>query len=250
MLTPISYEVGGATLVGYLAGGAEDRTAPAILVAHEAPGMNDHVKGRAQRLAELGYVAFALDLYGGEGFSLEEARARNTEIVRTPGLMVRRAAAALDILRAQARVDRERVGAIGFCQGGIAALELARAGAPIGCAIGFHPGLKRPAGSPDGPISAKVLMMIGDADPVVPQEDRLAFAREMDAKGADWQLHVFGGVGHSYTNPAADALGFPGFSYDERADRRSWAMMLGLLEEVFGVSSTRSSALDLPSARI
>ncbi|MEQ1931223.1 MAG: dienelactone hydrolase family protein, partial [Parvularculaceae bacterium] len=105
------------------------------------------------------------------------------------------------------------------------------AGAPIRCAVGFHPGLKRPAGSADGPIRAKVLMMIGDRDPVVPQEDRLAFAQSMTAAGADWQLHVFGGVGHSYTNKAIDAHGWPGFRYDAPADRRSWRAMLDLFEE-------------------
>jgi dienelactone hydrolase len=148
--------------------------------------------------------------------------------------MVRRAAAGLDLLRAQPRVDGARLAAIGFCQGGITALELARAGAPIRAAIGFHPGLKRPAGSPDGPIAAEVLMMIGDSDPVVPVEDRLAFARSMDAAGADWQLHLYGGVGHGFTNAGIDAFAYPGFRYDARAERRAWASMMALLDEALG----------------
>lgn len=82
-------------------------------------------------------------------------------------------------------------------------------------------------------MAARILMMIGDADPIVPDEDRAVFAAEMKAAGADWQLHIFGGVGHSFTNPAIDALGFPGFAYDAIADRRSWTMMLNLLAEVF-----------------
>jgi dienelactone hydrolase len=233
MIERVDYEEGGVRLTGWLADGSGGGLAPGVLVAHEAPGVGAHVKARAERLAERGYVAFALDLYGGEDFPLEEARALHQQMMDTPGLMARRAGTALEVLRARPNVDLERLAAIGFCQGGITALELARAGAPIRAAIGFHPGLKRPAGSPDGPIAAKVLMMVGDADPVVPAEDRLAFARDMDAAGADWQLHVFGGVGHSFTNPGVDALGFPGFRYDERADRRAWAMMLALLEEVF-----------------
>jgi dienelactone hydrolase len=236
-LQAIEYESDGARLRGYLADGSNGRAAPAVLVAHEAPGVGDHVRARAQRLADLGYVAFALDLYGDEGFPLDEAMRRHSEMMSTPGLLFKRANAALDILLSRPGVDRARVAAIGFCQGGITVLELARGGAPIRCAIGFHPGLVRPAGSHDGPIAAKVLMMIGDADPVVPPEHRTAFAAEMAAKGADWQLHVFGGVGHSFTNPAVDALGMalgmPGFAYDKAADRRSWAMMLALLREEF-----------------
>ena len=87
------------------------------------------------------------------------------------------------------------------------------------------------AGSPDGPIAAKILMMIGDADPIAPQEDRLGFAQSMNAAGADWELHVFGRVGHSYTNPGVDAYGFPGFAYDAQAARRSWQMALAFLSE-------------------
>jgi dienelactone hydrolase len=233
-LSEVRYTAGDTNLTGYLADGSRGTPAPGILVAHEAPGMNDEVKRRAERLAALGYVALALDMYGVGGLTLDQARERHLELMTTPGLMLARARRALEALAAQPGVDRTRLAAIGFCQGGITSLELARSGAPIACAVGFHPGLKRPAGSPDGPIRAKVLMMIGDKDPVVPPEDRQAFAAEMDAKGADWQLHLFGGVGHSFTNPAVDALDMPGFAYDAAADRRSWAMMLALLEEAFG----------------
>ena len=147
---------------------------------------------------------------------------------------VTRATAALETLAAQPNVDHTRLAAIGFCQGGIVATELARARAPILCAIGFHPGLKRPAGSIDGPIEAKLLMMVGARDAVVPPEDRAAFATEMEEKGADWQLHLFGGVGHTYTNPRVDELVvMPGFGYDARAERRAWTMAFCLLDEVF-----------------
>lgn len=240
MLQAIDYACDGTRLTGWLADGSGGRPAPGVLVAHEAPGINPGIKARLRRLADLGYVAFASDMYGdsgmhGEsGFPVEEARRRHEELMAAPGLMLRRARAALDLLAAQPNVDGDRLAAIGYCQGGIVALELARAGAPIRCAAGFHPGLTRPAGSPDGPISAKVLMMIGNDDPVVPMEDRIAFAQSMDAAGADWQLHVFGGVVHSFTSPEVDELAIPGLAYDACADRRSWAMMLALLEECFG----------------
>ena len=137
------------------------------------------------------------------------------------------------VLCAQPNVDPGRMAAIGFCQGGIVATDLARADAPILCAIGFHPGLTRPAGGGDGPVNARLLMMVGDSDPVIPPADRDAFRTEMNAKGADWQLHLFGGVGHTYTNPAIDALGIPGFGYDAKAERRAWGMALALLDESF-----------------
>lgn len=117
---------------------------------------------------------------------------------------------ALDALAAQPNVDRHRLAAIGFYQGKIIAAELARAGAPILCAIGFHSDLSGPAGSVDQPIDAKVLRMIGERDPVAPQADRATFAAEMDAKGADWRLRLSGGVGHTHTNPRVDALREPG----------------------------------------
>jgi dienelactone hydrolase len=235
----VTYRSDGLTMTGYLVDGARGAPAPGVLVAHEGLGRDERMTVWARKLAERGYVAFALDLYGEpfpsyEEFSRDRMMAKHEHMMAAPGLMRARAAAALETLAAQPNVDPTRLAAIGFCQGGIVATELARARAPIRCAIGFHPGLKRPAGSLDGPIEAKVLMMVGSRDPVVPQEDRDAFAEEMDAKGADWQLHLFGGVGHTYTNPRVDELvGLPGFAYDARAERRAWTLAFALLDEVF-----------------
>jgi dienelactone hydrolase len=228
----LSYLAAGLTLTGVLVDGSRGAPAPGVLVAHEAPGRDERMVTWACKLASAGFVALALDLYGAP-FSIADSTSRHEEMMQTPGLMLARACAALDALAAQPNVDRLRLAAIGFCQGGIVATELARAGAPILCAIGFHPGLSRPAGSPDGPISAKVLMMVGERDPVAPPAHRTAFVAEMDEKGADWQLHVFGGVGHTYTNPRVDALGMAGFAYDAKAERRAWAMAMSLLDEVF-----------------
>jgi dienelactone hydrolase len=239
-LSAIDYDADGVQMRGYFARAA-GASAPGVLVAHEAPGVSDQVKERAEALADLGYSAFALDLYG-QPYSVEEMMERHETMMAAPGRLLRRARAALDVLARQPGVDPARLGAIGYCQGGITALELARAGAPIRCAVGFHPGLLRPAGSPDGPITAKVLMLVGEADPVVPPEDRAAFAEEMRAKGADWQLHVFGGVGHSFTNPAVDELQRPGFAFDATADRRAWSMMVSLLEETLGAPHGRAAA--------
>jgi dienelactone hydrolase len=228
----LKYSVDDVAFTGVLVDGSRGAPAPGVLVAHEAPGRDEQMVTWAHKLASAGFVALALDLYGAP-FSVAAAASRHEEMMQTPGLMLARARAALDALAAQPNVDRGRLAAIGFCQGGIVAAELARAGAPIACAIGFHPGLLRPTGSVDRPIDARVLMMVGDRDPVIPPADRAAFAAEMDAKGADWQLHVFGGVGHSYTNPRVGELGRPGFVYDARATRRAWALAMSLLDEVF-----------------
>jgi len=228
-----TYEVDDVRLTGYLADGATRGSVPGILVAHEAPGITDHVKRRAVMLAERGFVAFVLDMYGRASLPLDEAREESRRLMADAALMRRRARAALDVLASQPHCDAGRLAAVGFCLGGIVALELARDRAPIRCAVGFHPGLMRPSGSVTTTIAAKVLMMIGDDDPVVPAEDRTSFVQEMKRTGADWQLHLFGGVGHSYTNREVDALGYPGFAYDERADRRAWSLMLALFDEVF-----------------
>jgi dienelactone hydrolase len=228
----------GITLNGWLADGSGGRKAPGVLVAHEAPGASgvwgENVRRRARLLAERGWVALALDMYGVE-HDFDSCGPAHRELTDTPGLMLQRARAALSALAAHPHVDHDRMAAIGFCQGGVVAMELARDCAPIGAAIGFHPGLRRPAGSPEGgPITAKVLMLIGDDDPVAPPEHRAAFAAEMKTRQADWQLHVFGGVGHSYSEPKSTSYGIAGFGYDALADRRAWGMALSLLDEVFG----------------
>jgi dienelactone hydrolase len=232
-LVECPYEVDGVRFTGFLADGARGNPAPGILLAHEAPGLTGHVKGRARMLAARGYVAFALDMYGRMDLPIDEAREQSHRLMSDGALLRRRARAALDVLASQPRCDATKLAAIGFCLGGIVALELARERAPIRCAVGFHPGFMRPIGSANGPITAKVLMMIGDDDPIVPAEARASFIQEMKEAGADWQLHVFGGVGHSYTNREVNAQAIPGFAYDERADSRAWELMLSLFDEVF-----------------
>jgi dienelactone hydrolase len=235
-LGPLTYQADGVTLTGWLADGSGGKPAPGVIVAHEAPGLGpglaDNVRAAARRLAARRYVALVSDMYGAE-IAFAQAMEKHTELMETPSLMLARARAALDALAAHPNVDQNRMAAMGFCQGGIVSLELARAGAPVKAAIGFHPGFLRPAGSLDEPISAKILMMIGNDDPVIPAEHRAAFAHEMKAKGADWQLVTFGGVGHCYTSQGIDALGMPGFGYNATAEARAWAMALGLLDEIF-----------------
>lgn len=231
-LLPIRYAGGdGVPLTGYLADGSAGGPAPGVLVAHEGGGLGRHTRQSAARLADLGYVAFALDMYGEEDPPLERAMALGKALRNDPARLRSRLAAALDVLTAQAGVDRSRLAAIGYCMGGAAVIELARMGAPFRAMVGFHSGFLPGAAEENGAIAGRLLLCHGADDPIVTAVQRDAFLAEASAAGIDWQLHLYGGVGHSFTNPDIDALGLAGFAYDEAADRRSWAAMLNLFEE-------------------
>ncbi|MEZ5998979.1 MAG: dienelactone hydrolase family protein [Hyphomonas sp.] len=230
----ISYEVSGRTCTGYLADGSGDGPAPGILVAHEGPGLGEHAKSRARMLADLGYVAFALDLYGERDVPLETAMTYVRQLRADRMEFRRRVRTAFDVLCGQPAVDLERLGAIGFCIGGMAVLELARSGAPVQAVVSFHGALDTPSPEDAKHIRAKILACTGADDPIVPPEQRAAFEQEMMAAGVDWQLHTYGGVGHSFTNPDADRFKMNGFAYSDAADRRSWQAMKELFEDVFG----------------
>lgn len=233
----IDYDVDGLTMRGHLAvddvAAAGGDARPGVLLLHEGAGMDDNVRSRAERLAALGYVAFALDYFGGgEQPPLEVAQSRMRSLIDDADATRRLGRAGLDVLCAQPGVDAGRVAALGFCFGGTMALELARSGAALRAVVGFHPGLRSPRPEDSANITGSVLMCCGADDPIIPVEVRQAFEAEMrDGGVADWRVEVYGGVGHSFTNPAIDARGFPGFAYDERADRRSWRSMLDLLAE-------------------
>jgi dienelactone hydrolase len=235
----IEYQVDGDRMVGHLA--VDDEHAgrrPAVLLSHEGSGLDEHVKGRAERLATLGYVAFALD-YFGDGIAppLDQAMERLGGLIADPARTARHATAGLDVLLAQPHADGSRVAAIGYCFGGAMSLELARTGADIKAVVGFHPGFPAPQPEASRNIRASVLMCCGTDDPFATADQRLGFETEMrDAAVPDWRLELYGGVGHSFTNPRADELGMPGIGYDAAADRRSWRSMLDLFDEVFSRS--------------
>lgn len=237
-LTSIDYVADGATYTGYLADGSQpEARAPGIVVVHEGAGLNEPIKERTRRLAALGYVAFAMDLFGDpdQTLSLDEKK----EIVRAlradRGALFRRTNAALDVLREHQSVDPRQLAGIGHCFGGTAVLELARQGlADLACAVGFHAGLDAEGQVSAGTIRAKILVLQGDLDPIIGPDQRATFASEMRAAEADWQMVVYGGVGHSFTNPEIDTFDFEGFAYDASADARSWEAMRALLAECFG----------------
>jgi dienelactone hydrolase len=228
----IAYTFEGRELVGRLAyDDSQSGRRPAVLLSHEGSGLDDHVRGRAERLAGLGYVAFALDYFGGGGpLTLEQAMEKLGPLMSDPAQTRRLGLAGLDVLLAQDVTDPDRVAAIGYCFGGTMTLEIARSGADLKAIVGFHPGLTASPDSKD--ITASVLMCVGTADPFLPLEQRLAFEQDMaDAGVADWALEVYGGVGHSFTNPRAGEAGMPGLAFDAKADARSWDAMLRLFAE-------------------
>jgi len=237
----ISYEASGQCYTGFLADGSGGARAPGVLVIHEGGGLTGHTRARAAQLAEAGYVAFAMDLFGPEVAlptpGRPETMAAAQAVVRAlrddvPELRAR-VTAGLAVLQAHSHVDPTRLAAIGYCFGGAAAVELARSGAPLAAVAGFHAGILPGKAEDDAAIRARVLLCHGADDPVVPAAQILAFTEALSAAGRDWQLHLYGGVGHSFTNRDIDAWKLPGFAYDAEADCRSWAAMRLLFGEVF-----------------
>jgi dienelactone hydrolase len=222
--------------VGLLVRPVAERLVFGVLVAHEGPGISDHEREVARRLAALGYAAFALD-YHGDGKRIDDRAEmferlgvlmNDVDLTREIGL------AGLAQLLAEPLVDHSRVAAIGYCFGGTMALELGRAGAPLAAIVGLHAGLVSLRPDDSRNINCPVLMCVGADDPIVPAEQRAAFEAEMRAAGVDWQLYVYGRAQHTFTNPAAIGANLPGIVYDAAADARSWRAMMGLLAETVG----------------
>jgi dienelactone hydrolase len=235
----ISYSSGDKTLTGYLADGAKGSKAPGILVCHQGGGLTEHAKERARMLAELGYVAFALDLYGVVPTSIAQAQPLMMELLTNPAEMRKRAHAGFEVLKAQPHVDTKRLAAIGFCMGGGLVLELSRVEPDIACVVAFHPGMSGPTGLPekdDRKVMAKVMVCAGVEDPLIPPEARENFINLMKAAGADWQFLTYGNAGHSFTDKSVDALNMNGFKFHAATDKRSWAAMRELFDETFGTN--------------
>lgn len=232
---PLPYRDGDTPLTGFLVwDDARSDRRPGIMVVHGGAGLDDHARKRARRIAELGFVVFACDMYG-DGVAGERQRvlARINELRGDQARLCRRAQAGLAVLAAHPQVDG-RLAAVGFCFGGMTVLELARAGADLAGVVSIHGGLETTRPAEPRAVKAKVLVCHGALDPHVPMAQVTALIEEMNRAGADWQLIAYGGAMHGFTDEGAASLRVPGVAYHAPTNARSWTAMRSFFSELFG----------------
>ena len=231
----IEYHDGSILLKGYYAfDETKSGKRPAVLVAHDWSGRNEFALEKANKLAELGYVGFALDMYGAAklGHTNEEKMELMKPLMEDREALSRRMISALNTVISLEPVDPNQIAAIGFCFGGLCVLDLARRGAAITGVVSFHGSLKPPTHPNSQNISAKVLVLHGFDDPMVSAEDVNALEQEMTKADIDWQLHVYGGTMHAFMNPLANDPEF-GTVYNPIAEKRAWIAMQNFFQEIF-----------------
>ncbi len=231
----VEYKDGGTVLEAYTAwddSGSDAR--PGVLVSHAWGGRGEFEENRAEQLAELGYVGFALDMYGkgARGSSREENAALMQPLLDDRPMLQRRMNLAVEQIRKQREVDASRIAAMGFCFGGLCVLDLARSGADVCGVASFHGIFSKPGNTEGNSISAKVLVMHGWDDPMAKPEQVFELTEELTSMGADWQVHAYGNTMHAFTNPAANEPAL-GISYSVDADHRSWQNLQLFLAEIF-----------------
>ena len=231
----VIYLDGDTVLEGYFAyDDAIDGQRPVVLIHHAWAGRDSFVNDKALKLAAMGYLAFATDMYGKGvlGNSPEENTRLMQPFMQDRKKLQTRLLAALKSVKLLPWADNQRIASIGFCFGGLCALDLARTGVDMSGVVSFH-GLLVPADNLPAPnIKAKVLVLHGHDDPMVTPEQVLALQTELSTAGADWQVHAYGHTMHAFTNPLAANPGF-GTVYQVDADRRSWQAMQNFLTEIF-----------------
>lgn len=235
----IQYTANGDTLQGYLVyDNAVEGKRPGILVVHEWWGQNEYARKRARMLAELGYTAFALDMYG-EGKQAahpEDAQKFATQVMQNMDMAKARFMAALDLLKSQETVDPEEIAAIGYCFGGGVVLSMAEMGVDIDGVVSFHGTLPTGLNPKPGEVKARALVCAGEDDPFVTKEQMQTFKQEMDHANANYEVKTYPGAKHSFTNPAADSLGakfnLP-LAYNKAADQQSWEDMKAFFNSIF-----------------
>ena len=230
----IRYQDGNVTLEGFVAYPQSSAPTPAVLIAPAWAGRDHFACAKAEALAELGYVGFALDMYGDAkvGTSVQENSLLMTPFMQDREALRRRITAALETVRSLKQVDKKRIAAMGFCFGGLCALDLARSGADILGVVSFHGLLAAPKESPNKKILAKILALHGYDDPMGPPDQLVAFANEMTQSEVDWQVHAYGNTQHAFTNPEAHDEKL-GLIYNQLAEKRSWQAMQNFFAEIF-----------------
>ena len=230
----IEYQEGSTLLEGYLAEPSSSaQKKPAVIVAHDWSGRNEFACRKADELAALGYVGFALDMYGkGKiGRTKEEKVALMQPLATDRNLLLKRITAAFDTVKKLPQVDTSKIAAIGFCFGGLCVLDLARSGTAMSGVVSFHGLLGAPDATHQEKIVAKVLALHGYDDPMVTHEQVIAFGNEMTAAQADWQVHMYGNTMHAFTNPEANDPDF-GTVYNQTSAIRAWQTMKDLFAEI------------------
>ena len=231
----VPYEHNGQKLEGFLA--YDDSRAgprPGVLVIHEWWGLNDYVKDRARQLAQMGYVAFAADMYGDAKVTRDPKQAQEwSGAIGKGGLMAPRSKAGLEVLRAQPQVDPAHLAAIGFCFGGSTVLQLAYSGEPLDAAVTFHGGLMAPQEAQLAKIKAPILILHGAEDTFIKPETIDQVRVSLDKGKVDWYMVTYAHAVHAFSNPDADSFKIPGIGYNEKAARRSWDEMQRFFQEQF-----------------
>ena len=232
----IDYQDGDTTLTGYLVyDDAIEGKRPGVLVVHEWWGLNDYAKKRAEMLAELGYVAFAADMYGDDRVTehAEEASGWMKQITANVDAWQRRALLGLDVLKTHERVEAGDLAAIGYCFGGATVMQMAYSGADLDGVVSFHGSLPPATEEQREKIRTRVLVAHGAADTFIPAERVAAFQSALESAGTDWQMMTYAGARHGFTNPNAGDYGIDAVRYDAKADKRSWALMQSFFQEIF-----------------
>lgn len=231
------YANGDTRLTGWVAR-PEGTPRAGLVIYPTIANITPRVAQKAQALARAGYLVLVADYYGVQIDSFEQAQPLAKTLREDNTAYRQRLAAALSAMRALPDAAGLPLAAIGFCMGGQAALEMARAGEALAAVVTFHGilGSAQPAHTGDR-IYPRILVMHGDADPMVPRAQVARFMEEMDAAGADWHLHIYSGVKHGFTDPASDQRALEAVAYNASADRQSWAAMHNFLNEIFGPPS-------------
>lgn len=235
----IQYESDGVELTGFVAwDDAIEEKRPGIIIVHEWWGHNEYVRNRAKMLAELGYVALAIDMYGSGKVANhpDNAKAFMQEATESMDVAKARFLAGVEILKSSSKTDTNNIAAIGYCFGGATVLNMARLGTDLKGVVSFHGSLGSTFQAQPGEIKAKVLVCNGADDSFIPAEDITAFKEEMEQAKADYKIINYPGAKHSFTNPEADAIAEKfgmGVAYNKEADEQSWKDMQEFFKRIF-----------------